>query len=124
MRQYTQLPDTETRARMLERVAGTDSRAGGRLTAMELWNAILARKAHVLLGILLTAGVYGALHMVLDEYVTVLAGAAGAGAGYLAARRGSSGPLDDARSDDAFAWSFGALVGVLAMHTLAQGGVI
>lgn len=91
---------------------------------MEMWHAIVARKGLVLLGIAVTAIAYAVFHAVLDEYVTVLAGAAGAGAGYLYARRGTTAPLDETRSDDAYAWGLGALVGVLAMHTLVQGGVL
>lgn len=91
---------------------------------MELWHAIVARKGLILLGACVTAIAYAVLHAVLDEYVTPLAAAAGAGAGYLYARRGTSAPLDEARSDDAYAWAFGALMGVLAMHTLVQGGAL
>ena len=91
---------------------------------MELWSAIVARKGLILIGFAVTAVAYGALHAILDEYVTVLAGAAGAGAGYLYARRGSQGPLDATRTDDAYAWGLGALVGVVAMHTLVQGGAL
>lgn len=91
---------------------------------MELWHAIMARKGLILMGTCATAIAYGVIHAVLDEYVTVLAGAAGVGAGYLYARRGTRAPLDETRTDDAFAWGLGALVGVLAMHTLVQGGVL
>ncbi len=89
---------------------------------MELWNAIVARKGLVLLGAAVTAILYAIGNAFLDEYVSPLAGVAGAYAGYAYARRGTQGPLDAMRTDDACAWGLGSLIGVLAMHTLAQGG--
>jgi hypothetical protein len=91
---------------------------------MELWNAVLARKGLVLLGLVVAAVLYAVGNALLDEYVAVLAGAGGAYAGYAYAGRGTREPLDEARSDDAYAWGLGTLIGVLAMHTLAQGGAL
>ena len=91
---------------------------------MELVHAISARAGLVALGALVTAVIYAAAHAMLDEYVTLLAGAAGAYAGYAWVARGASRPLEDARVDDAYAWGLGALFGVLGMHTLVQGGLL
>jgi len=91
---------------------------------MEFWNAVLARKGLVLCGLVVTSVLYAGANTLLDEYVTVVAGAGGAYLGFAVAKRGTNGPLDDARTDDAFAWGLGCLVGVLAMHTLAQGGAL
>jgi hypothetical protein len=91
---------------------------------MELWNAVVVRKGLVSLGMLVTAVLYAIGNALLDEYVTLLAGAGGAYAGFAYLRRGSHGPLDEARTDDVYAWGLGTLIGVLAMHTLAQGGAL
>ena len=91
---------------------------------MALWTAILDRKGPIALGILLSIAAYAVFDALLDQYVTVLAGATAGGAGYLFAGRGTTGSLDAKQMDDAFAWGFGALIGVIAMHTLSQGGLV
>jgi hypothetical protein len=91
---------------------------------MELWNTVLARRTLVLLGILATSVLYAVAHAFLDEYVTIIAGGGGAYAGYAYVQRGSSGELNDAQIDDAYAWGLGTLIGVLAMHTVVQGGLL
>jgi len=91
---------------------------------MELWNAVVARRGLVLFGMAVTAALYAVANALLDEYMTLIAGALGAYAGYAYVSRGSQGPLDDARADDACAWGLGTLIGVLTMHTLTQGGAL
>lgn len=91
---------------------------------MELWNAVVARKGLVLLGFATSALLYALANALLDEYVTVLAGAGGAYAGYAWVARGGPRPLDERRTDDACAWWLGTLIGVLGMHTLAQAGAL
>ena len=91
---------------------------------MELWKAIVGRLGGILSGLAATAVLYAACNALMDEYVTIAAGGSGAALGYWLASRGADGPLDDARTDDAFAWGFGALLGVLLMHTFAQGGLL